>query len=398
MSQLVISSFTLQPQTTISGATCKIRLWYNRSFLDSTGQQVQPGSGTTGFRIVGNCTIAGGVITVPALTLYTTDNALDSSPSSISLSAAIFTDSGSFVQQITIGSKTQFVVPSSLAPTTTWEFFSEYNQSVVLANPPLFFYTAPQVDALIAAVQSGDVTGPVSSTDNAIVRWDGVGGSIIQDSGITIADGASGTLSGTNTGDQTITLTGDVTGSGTGSIATTITTPGAPSNATYITQTASGGLSAEQALSALATGLVKNTTTTGVLSIAGAGTDYISPTTETAIIQVACSDETTALTTGTAKVTFRMPKAMTVTAVRGSLTTAQASGSIFTVDVNEGGVSILSTKLTIDNTELTSTTAATPPVISDSALADDASITVDIDQVGDGSAKGLKVSLIGTWA
>jgi hypothetical protein len=113
-------------------------------------------------------------------------------------------------------------------------------------------------------------------------------------------------------------------------------------------------------------------------------------------IQVACSDETTALTTGTAKVTFRMPHAMTVTSVRASLTTAQTSGSIFTVDINEGGVSILSTKLTIDNTEKTSTTAATAPVISDTALADDAEITVDIDQIGDGTAKGLKITLIGT--
>jgi hypothetical protein len=87
---------------------------------------------------------------------------------------------------------------------------------------------------------------------------------------------------------------------------------------------------------------------------------------------------------------------MTVTAVRASLTTAQSSGTIFTVDINEGGTSILSTKLTIDNTEKTSTTAATPPVISDTSLADDAEITVDIDQIGDGTAKGLKVTIIGT--
>jgi hypothetical protein len=113
---------------------------------------------------------------------------------------------------------------------------------------------------------------------------------------------------------------------------------------------------------------------------------------------VAASDETTALTTGTAKVTFRMPYAMTVTAVRASLSTAQASGSIFTVDINEGGTSILSTKLTIDNTEKTSTTAATPAVVSDTALADDAEITIDIDQIGDGTAKGLKVTIIGTRA
>lgn len=112
-------------------------------------------------------------------------------------------------------------------------------------------------------------------------------------------------------------------------------------------------------------------------------------------IVVAASDETTALATGTAKVTFRMPYAFTLTSVRASLTTAQASGSIFTVDINGGGTTILSTKLTIDNTEKTSTTAATPPVISDSSLADDAEITIDIDQIGNGTAKGLKVTLIG---
>lgn len=113
-------------------------------------------------------------------------------------------------------------------------------------------------------------------------------------------------------------------------------------------------------------------------------------------MEVACSDETTALTTGTAKVTFRMPVAVTLTGVRASLVTAQTSGSIFTVDINEAGTTVISTKLTIDNTEATSTTAATPPVISDSSLADDALMTVDIDQIGDGTAKGLKIVLIGT--
>jgi len=112
----------------------------------------------------------------------------------------------------------------------------------------------------------------------------------------------------------------------------------------------------------------------------------------------AASDERTALTTGTSKITFRMPYALTLSAVRCSLTTAQTSGSIFTVDINDGGTTILSTKLTIDNTEKTSTTAATAAVISDVNLADDAEITIDIDQVGDGTAKGLKITLIGTRA
>jgi hypothetical protein len=51
---------------------------------------------------------------------------------------------------------------------------------------------------------SGDVYGPASSTDNAIARFDGTTGKVIQNSGITIADGASGTLSGTNSGDVTL--------------------------------------------------------------------------------------------------------------------------------------------------------------------------------------------------
>lgn len=112
-------------------------------------------------------------------------------------------------------------------------------------------------------------------------------------------------------------------------------------------------------------------------------------------IQLACSDETTALTTGTAKITFRMPFAFTLTAVRASVTTAP-TGSVLTVDINEGGSTILSTKITIDATEKTSTTAATPPVISDATLADDAEITIDIDTVGSTVAgTGLKVALIG---
>ena len=115
----------------------------------------------------------------------------------------------------------------------------------------------------------------------------------------------------------------------------------------------------------------------------------------TEAIVIACSDETTALTAGTGKRSFRMPYGFTLTGVRAALTTAQSSGSIFTVDINEAGSSILSTKLTIDNGEKTSTTAATAAVLSDSALSDDAEITIDIDQVGDGTAKGLKVALIG---
>lgn len=111
---------------------------------------------------------------------------------------------------------------------------------------------------------------------------------------------------------------------------------------------------------------------------------------------IACSDETTAISTGTAKVTFRMPYAFTLTAVRASVTTAP-TGSTIIIDINEAGSTILSTKLSIDASEKTSTTAASAAVISDTSLADDAEITIDFDQVGSTIAgAGVKVYLIGS--
>lgn len=114
-------------------------------------------------------------------------------------------------------------------------------------------------------------------------------------------------------------------------------------------------------------------------------------------IQVACSNETTPLTTGTAKVTFRSPHAFTLTDVRASVSVCPTGATLLTVDVNEAGTTVLSTKLTFDASEYTTTTAATQRVISDTAIADDAEITIDVDAVGSTIAgAGLKVTFIGT--
>lgn len=112
-------------------------------------------------------------------------------------------------------------------------------------------------------------------------------------------------------------------------------------------------------------------------------------------IAIACSDESTAITAGTAKTTFRLPYAFTLVEARASLTTAQASGSIFTVNIKQNGTTIFSTKITVDNTQKTSKTATTPPVVSSASLSDDAEMTVDVDQVGASGATGLKIYLIG---
>lgn len=127
--------------------------------------------------------------------------------------------------------------------------------------------------------------------------------------------------------------------------------------------------------------------------VAAIGTDIVILPPPLEVWEFALSDETTAITTGTEKLTWRTPAAITITGVRASLSTASSSG-IPTVDINDSGSSILSTKLTIDATEKTSTTASVPAVISDTALADDAEITFDIDVAGT-NAKGLKVKIYG---
>lgn len=111
---------------------------------------------------------------------------------------------------------------------------------------------------------------------------------------------------------------------------------------------------------------------------------------------VAIGDETTAQTTGAAKVTFRAPRAFSLSKIKASLTTASSSGAP-QYDVNVNGSTILTTKLTIDASEKTSETAAVPAVLSSTpfAIAADDEITIDVDTAGTGAA-GAKLAFIGS--
>lgn len=100
------------------------------------------------------------------------------------------------------------------------------------------------------------------------------------------------------------------------------------------------------------------------------------------------TDQTTGTTVGG---DYRISnRAITVKAVGAYVDTAGTT-NLCTVDINEAGTTILSTKITIDSTEKSSETAATPSVISDSAIAADAIITFDIDAIQTTAAKGLVV-------
>lgn len=123
----------------------------------------------------------------------------------------------------------------------------------------------------------------------------------------------------------------------------------------------------------------------------------ISTAGKTECIMLACSDEsTTDLAVATDVVKFVMPYAMTLTGISASVQTAPVGATII-ADVNEAGTTIMSSnKVVIDDGETSTATAATAPTLSDTALASGAIITVDIDQVGSGTAgKGLKIYLTG---
>jgi hypothetical protein len=88
---------------------------------------------------------------------------------------------------------------SALANTNSYIATVSATERAALAN----------TNAYIASVASSSITGPGSSTDNAVVRFDGTSGSTAQNSGVTIADDNSMIISGSSSGDMLrITQTG----------------------------------------------------------------------------------------------------------------------------------------------------------------------------------------------
>lgn len=111
---------------------------------------------------------------------------------------------------------------------------------------------------------------------------------------------------------------------------------------------------------------------------------------------------TAGITVGTKKDSYTLPYSMKLDSVAnagltGSLSEPQTDGTILTMDILRNGASILTNKLTIDNNEMTSTSATTPVSYASGGdvLNKGDVISLSVTQVGNGTGRALRVYLLG---
>lgn len=131
------------------------------------------------------------------------------------------------------------------------------------------------------------------------------------------------------------------------------------SNKFIVQGTTDSGLSAAQFLGALGTGILKNTTTTGVLSIAVAGTDYQSPITLTTI--------------GTSGAATFVSGTLNIPSYAGGVSTVSNSDTTLTISPTSGAV-VASLNLASANT-WTGKITVNPSVTASSAIAQGTIVT-----------------------
>jgi hypothetical protein len=87
---------------------------------------------------------------------------------------------------------------------------------------------------------------------------------------------------------------------------------------------------------------------------------------------------------------FVWPFGGQIVEVGATVDTAGVTGTMV-IDINNGGTTILSTKINIDTTEKTSRTAATAEVVSNAVFAEGDIYTFDVDTIQTTAAKGLTI-------
>lgn len=241
-------------------------------------------------------------------------------------------------------------------------------------------------DAALTALAAGSdfvqFTGPTTSikqftlpnaaavilTDNAVVTG-AQGGTGVANTGKTLTLGGSVTITGAFTLGLTVSANTSLTLPTTGTLATLA---GAE---TFTNKSIDAGqLTGSIAAARLPAFTGPVTTSAGAIA-----------TTMVFEKQVVCSDSTTSITTGAKKARFCWPFTGTLTEVIIDVDVAP-TGSTIIVNVKKNGTTIFSTKVTIDASETSSLTAATPAVISVAGFTKGDIFTIDFDQVGSSTA------------
>src|SRR5688572_17071486 len=159
MSTLTILSFSPQVRWHFEGSTATLRIKYSDNFTDSAGQAVLRGL----YQEV-PCMIAGGVLTVPAFDLITTNDALDNR--FVTCSAQLFDAGGSGKDWLF----QQFSIPQSLTPSCSIAALITYNKGNALVSPPNTYLTRDQTVALVTSMLAAVGLGPATELDQGLVR------------------------------------------------------------------------------------------------------------------------------------------------------------------------------------------------------------------------------------
>jgi hypothetical protein len=143
MSTLTLASFT--PPNCQLGTNISLRVYYEQTFVASDGTYVvgNPVGGVDFYAEI-PCTVSADVLTVPSFDLITTDNPQPQGAPVCRVSAVLYQGDSALE---TVWS--QWVIPVSLAPTTTIAALSNYNRALQLTYPQPSYLNRNETVALI---------------------------------------------------------------------------------------------------------------------------------------------------------------------------------------------------------------------------------------------------------
>lgn len=242
----------------------------------------------------------------------------------------------------------------------------------------------------------GDVYGPATNTDSYIPQWDGANSKTLKDGLAVPAGGLAG-----------LTALADKAPIASPTFTGTVTMPVALTGIAKLTDGVVSAVSDVDAYVTDATTSAKGKVELAIASEVDTGTSTSLAVTPDAfsgsvygkrVVQIKVFDDATAVTTGDAKLVFCIPSELNgynLVDADAFCSTASTSGTP-TVQIRNvtDSQDMLSTRITIDQDEFTSYSAATAPVIDtthdDVATGD--RIAIDVDGAGTGT-KGLGVIL-----